>query len=258
MEAEALFALARTATVAQVLERDDFAKRYKAHEPISVLELLYPLLQGYDSVAVESDIELGGTDQTFNLLLARDIQRTYGVAEQAILTMPILPGIDGTEKMSKSLGNQIGVTDSADEMFGKTMRLPDEAMDAWFELLAIARPEDTGPRDAKRALARGVVASFYGEDAGVASEAAFEKVFVAKDIPEEVEELALAGDLVHLPQLIADGFGRSKSDARRLLTSGGVKLDGETVEALDMPAGELAGKVLQVGKRHFRRLVTGS
>jgi tyrosyl-tRNA synthetase len=172
--------------------------------------------------------------------------------------MPILPGTDGTEKMSKSLGNQIGVTDPADEMFGKTMRLPDEAMDTWFELLAIARPDGAGPRDAKRALARGVVASFYGSEAGVAAEAAFEKVFVAKDVPDEIEDLVLDGGLVHMPQLIADGFGRSKSEARRLLTSGGVKLDGEPVEALDFPAGDLAGKVLQVGKRHFRRLVAGS
>ena len=258
MESEALFGLARTATVAQILERDDFAKRYKAHEPISVLELLYPLLQGYDSVAIDSDIELGGTDQTFNLLLGRDVQRAYGKPEQAILTMPILPGIDGTEKMSKSLGNQIGVTDSPDEMFGKTMRLPDGAMDSWFELLAIERPAGAGPRDAKRALARGVVASFYGVAAGATAEAAFEKVFVSKDVPDEIEDLVVSGDPVHMPQLIADGFGRSKSDARRLLTSGGVKLDGDTVEALDVPAGDLTGRVLQVGKRHFRRLVAGS
>jgi tyrosyl-tRNA synthetase len=255
MEAEALFALARTATVAQVLERDDFAKRYKAHEPISVLELLYPLLQGYDSVAVKSDVELGGTDQTFNLLLGRDLQRAYGQPEQAILTMPILPGIDGSEKMSKSLGNQIGVTDSAGEMFGKTMRLPDAAMDTWFELLSIERPDGAGPRDSKRALARGVVERFHGATAGTVAEAAFEKVFVAKDVPDEIEDLAVAGDVVHLPQLISEGFARSKSDARRLLTSGGVKLDGEVIEALDLPASELEGKVLQVGKRHFRRLV---
>jgi tyrosyl-tRNA synthetase len=260
MKAEALFALGRTATVAQVLERDDFAKRYKAHEPISVLELLYPLLQGYDSVAIEADVELGGTDQTFNLLLGRDIQRAYGIAEQAILTMPILPGIDGTDKMSKALGNQIGVTDSADEMFGKTMRLPDGTMDVWFELLAIERPAGAGPRDAKRALARGVVEQFYDADAAAAAEAGFEKIFVSKDVPDEIDELVIDGDPIHLPQLIADGFGRSKSDARRLLTSGGVKLDGEAVapHELDVPASALDGKVLQVGKRHFRRLVVPS
>lgn len=255
MTAEALFALARTATVAQVLERDDFAKRYKAHEPISVLEMLYPLLQGYDSVAVESDIELGGTDQTFNLLLGRDIQRAYGQPEQAVMTMPILPGTDGSDKMSKSLGNQVGVTDSADEMFGKTMRLPDAAMATWFELLAIERPPGAGPRDAKRALARGVVEQFRGAGAATAAEAAFERIFVEKDRPAEIEDLTVKGDPVHMPQLIADGFGRSRSEARRLLTSGGVRLDGGVVRDLDVPATELGGKVLQVGKRHFRRLV---
>ena len=173
MRAEELFRLARVATVAQILERDDFAKRFAAQQPISVLETLYPLLQGYDSVAITADVELGGTDQTFNLLLGRDVQRAYGQPEQTILTMPILPGIDGTEKMSKSLGNHVGVTEAPDEQFGKTMRLPDEAMESWFSLLAVPRPpEGTGPRDAKRALARGIVARFHGEDAAAAADAA--------------------------------------------------------------------------------------
>src|SRR5512132_2693075 len=150
MRMEELFRLARTTTVAQLLERDDFAKRWSARAPISILELLYPLMQGYDSVAVRSDVELGGTDQTFNLLLARDIQRAFGQPEQAVLTMPILPGVDGVEKMSKSLGNHVGVSDPAAEMYGRTLSLPDDAMDSWFELLAVARPPDgTGPRDAK-------------------------------------------------------------------------------------------------------------
>src|SRR4051812_49986266 len=163
MPAEDLFRLARVATVAQILERDDFAKRFAARQPISVLETMYPLLQGYDSVAIDSDVELGGTDQTFNLLLGRDVQRAYGKPEQVILTMPILPGVDGAEKMSKSLNNQIGVTEPPEEQFGKTMRLPDEAMDAWYALLAVPRPpEGTGPRDAKRALARGIVERFHG------------------------------------------------------------------------------------------------
>src|SRR3954464_9250431 len=193
LRAEELFPLARPTTVAQILQRDDFAKRFAANEPISVLELLYPLLQGYDSVAIDADVELGGTDQTFNLLLGRDVQRAYGKPEQAILTMPILPGIDGSEKMSKSLGNQIGVTDTPDEMFGKTMSLPDDAMDAWFTLLAIERPDGAGPRDAKRALARGVVASFHGAEAARAAEAAFDKLFVAKDLPDEIEDLLVDG-----------------------------------------------------------------
>ena len=145
-----LFRLARTTTVAQLLDREDFATRYAAGAPISILELLYPLMQGYDSVAVRSDVELGGTDQTFNLLLGRDIQRHFGQPEQSVLTLPILPGTDGVDKMSKTKGNQVGITEPPEEMFGKTMRLPDEAMGEWFELLAVERPDGASPRDAKR------------------------------------------------------------------------------------------------------------
>jgi tyrosyl-tRNA synthetase len=264
MPAERLFALARVATVAQILERDDFAKRFAAQQPISVLEMLYPLLQGYDSVAIESDVELGGTDQTFNLLLGRDVQRSYGVAEQVILTMPILPGIDGVDKMSKSLGNQIGVTEPAEEQFGKTMRLPDEAMDSWFELLAVeAAPAGSGPRDRKRWLARAIVDRFHGDGAGAAAEARFDQLFVAREIPDDVEDFALGASgesgLVFLPGLIESAFGRSRSDARRLLEQGGVKLDGEAIPAgtLELAPDRLEGRVLQVGKRNFRRLVAG-
>jgi tyrosyl-tRNA synthetase len=260
MRAEELFRLARVATVAQILERDDFAKRFAAQQPISVLETLYPLLQGYDSVAITSDVELGGTDQTFNLLLGRDVQRAYGQPEQTILTMPILPGTDGVEKMSKSLGNHVGVTEPPAEQFGKTMRLPDAAMESWFTLLAVPRPpEGSGPRDAKRALARGIVARFHGDEAAAAAEQAFDRLFVTHEVPEEVEEhaFAAAGDgVVHLPALIADAFGRSRSEARRLLAQGGVKLDGEALGEADVDVApeRLDGHVLQVGKRHFRRL----
>jgi tyrosyl-tRNA synthetase len=259
MRAEDLFRLARVATVAQILERDDFAKRFAAQQPISVLETLYPLLQGYDSVAITADVELGGTDQTFNLLLGRDVQRAYGQPEQTILTMPILPGTDGTEKMSKSLGNHVGVTEDPDEQFGKTMRLPDEAMESWFSLLAVPRPpEGTGPRDAKRALARGIVARFHGEEAAAAAVQHFDRVFVSHEAPDEVDEHAFSAEdgSVHLPALIADAFGRSRSDARRLLAQGGVKLDGEALgEAdVDVAPDRLDGHVLQVGKRNFRRL----
>jgi tyrosyl-tRNA synthetase len=259
MPAEDLFKLARVATVAQILERDDFAKRYAAQQPISVLETMYPLLQGYDSVAIRSDVELGGTDQTFNLLLGRDVQRAYGQPEQVILTMPILPGIDGAEKMSKSLGNHVGVTEPPDEQFGKTMRLPDDAMGAWFSLLAVPRPPDgTSPRDLKRALARGIVERFHGAGAARAAEEHFDRLFVAHDVPDQIQEHTFAanGGPVHLPALIAEAFGRSRSDARRLLTQGGVRLDGEALgEAdLDVEADRLDGRVLQVGKRHFRRL----
>ncbi|MDX6715319.1 MAG: tyrosyl-tRNA synthetase [Baekduia sp.] len=263
MRAEDLFRLSRVATVAQILERDDFAKRFAARQPISVLETLYPLLQGYDSVAIQSDVELGGTDQTFNLLLGRDVQRAYGQPEQVILTMPILPGVDGTEKMSKSLGNHVGVAEDPDEQFGKTMRLPDDAMESWFSLLAVPRPpEGSGPRDAKRALARGIVARFHGDEAAAAAEQRFDRLFVTHEAPEEVDEhVFLARDgVVHLPALLADAFGRSRSDARRLLTQGGVKLDGEALGEgdLDVAPERLDGRVVQLGKRHFRRLRLGT
>jgi tyrosyl-tRNA synthetase len=269
MRAEELFRLARVATVAQILERDDFAKRFAAQQPISILETMYPLLQGYDSVAIRSDVELGGTDQTFNLLLGRDVQRAYGQPEQVILTMPILPGIDGAEKMSKSLGNHVGVTEPPEEQFGKTMRLPDDAMDVWFQLLAIPRPEgDVGPRDLKRALARGVVARFHGDDAAAAAEQHFDRLFVTHEAPDDVETFTFAVDdagagggdgTVHVPAVIADAFGRSRSEARRLLAQGGVKLDGDALGAdeVDVAPERLDGRVLQVGKRHFRRLQRG-
>jgi tyrosyl-tRNA synthetase len=258
MRMEDLFRLARTATVAQMLERDDFAKRFAARAPISVLELLYPLLQGYDSVAIRADVELGGTDQTFNLLLARDVQRAYGVPEQTILTVPILPGIDGVEKMSKSLRNHIGVTEAPEEMYGRTLSLPDEAMDAWFTVLGITRPaEGTGPRDTKRALARAIVERFHGPEAARAAEEHFDRVVVRHEAPDEMPELDIAaGEPQHLPELISTALGLSRSDVRRMLAQGGVKLNGEPLPAdrLDLEPDGLDGAVLQVGKRHFRRL----
>jgi tyrosyl-tRNA synthetase len=258
MSMEQFFALARIPTVAQILERDDFAKRYKAGEPISILETLYPLLQGYDSVAIESDVELGGTDQTFNLLLARDIQRAYGSDQQAVLTLPILPGIDGKEKMSKSVGNHIGVTEPPEEQYGKTLRLPDEAMPTWFSLLAVDEPPaGTGPRDRKRWLARAIVDRFHGPDAAAAAEAHFDRVFIDHGVPDDVEVLRLPAGTAHLPAVVSDGFGVSRSEARRLLGAGGVKVDGTPVAELDIDASDLDGKVLQVGKRQFRRVEVG-
>jgi tyrosyl-tRNA synthetase len=259
MPMEQLFRLARTTTVAQILERDDFAKRFSARAPISILELLYPLLQGYDSVAVRSDVELGGTDQTFNLLLARDIQRAFAVAEQAVLTLPLLPGIDGVEKMSKSLDNHIGVTQPAEEIYGRTLRLPDEAMPTWFSLLGPDAPAPgTPPRDAKRALARAIVERFRGPDAARAAEEHFDRLFIRHEAPEEVEEIEVRPEngTVHVPALLADGFGLSRSDARRRLAQGGVRLDGEPLgpDELDLSPERLDGAVLQVGKRQFRRL----
>jgi tyrosyl-tRNA synthetase len=260
MPMEDLFRLVRTVTVAQILARDDFSKRWTAREPISMLELLYPVLQGYDSVAVRADVELGGTDQTFNLLMGREIQGAYGLPQQSILTVPLLAGTDGVQKMSKSLGNQIGITEPPGEMYGKTLSLPDAALDEWYSLLlGSAVPADAAPRDAKRALARSLVARFHGEEAASEAEAAFDRVFVSRELPSEIEEAVIAaanGD-VHLPELIASVFGGSRSEARRHLASGAVKLDGEPVSSLDLPASSLDGRVLQVGKRRFRRLRVG-
>jgi len=250
-------------TVARLLEREDFTRRMKADLPISSLELLYPILQGYDSVAVRSDVELGGTDQKFNLLFARDIQRAYEVPEQSIMTLPILPGIDGVRRMSKSLGNYVGVTDPPEEMFGKLMRVPDEAMGTYYELLLGEDVPDGDPMAAKRALARRLVERFHGANQSAEAEARFDTVHVDHEIPADVPELSLAeadgvqnGGEVHLPALIAGAFDVSTSEARRLIAQGGVKLDGEGVapDRLDLPADELGGRVLQVGKRRFVRL----
>lgn len=257
MSMEALFALARTTTVAQLLERSDFARRFSVSAPISILELLYPLMQGYDSVAVAADVELGGTDQTFNLMLGRDVQRAYGMAEQVVMTVPILTGIDGQQKMSKSLGNHVGVTEEPGEMYGRILSLPDPAMGDWFAQLGVEPPPPAcGPREAKRTLARALVARLHGDEAAAAAEAAFDRVFVERREPEEVPVHVIpAGDgPIHLPQLVQEAFGRSRSEARRLLSGGGVRLDGTPVEALDVERATLDGAVLQVGKRGFRRL----
>jgi tyrosyl-tRNA synthetase len=258
MAAEDLFRLARVPTVAQLLERDDFAKRFAANEPISLLELLYPVLQGYDSVAVRADVELGGTDQTFNLLMGRAIQTAYGQPPQSILTMPLLPGRDGVQKMSKSFGNQIGITEPAEEIYGKTLSIPDSALPDYYSLLLgrSVPADDVSPRDAKRALARELVERFHGAEAAAAAEAAFDRMFVARELPEDIEEAVVrsSNGAVHLPELIANLFGGSRSEARRAIQGGGVKLDGEPVSELDVPAAALDGRVLQVGKRRFRRL----
>jgi len=263
MPMEDLFVLARTTTVAQLLERDDFAKRYAAREPISLLELLYPMMQAYDSVAVRADVELGGTDQRFNLLLGRDVQRAYGVDEQVALTMPILVGLDGERKMSKSLGNHIGVTDPPAEMYGKTLSLPDSAMTSWYALLLGAElPEDLSARDAKHELARRLVERFHSAQAAREAAEHFERVFVEKGLPVQIEEAGFVtsdGETVHMPALIADLLGGSRSQARRMLSQGAVKLDGEPLgdADLDLDSQRLDGAILQLGKREFRRLRAG-
>jgi tyrosyl-tRNA synthetase len=264
MEPEQLLGLLAQTTVARLLERDDFQKRLAAEAPIAALELLYPLLQGYDSVAIEADVELGGTDQKFNLLFGRDVQASYGQAPQSIITMPILVGTDGVQKMSKSLGNYVGVTDPPEEMFGRLMSLPDGAMAEYFRLLLGTDVPGGPPNEAKRELGRRIVERFHGAQASAAAEARFDQIHVRRGVPDDVEEVDLAafkgdGDGVHLPQLIAQGFGTSSSEARRLIRQGGVKLDGEPVPAgaLDMLPEELEGRVIQVGKRRFLRIRSG-
>jgi len=269
-----LLALVRTTTVAQLHERDDFAKRLLAREPISMLELLYPLLQGYDSVAVRADVELGGTDQKFNLLLGRDIQRAYGQPEQAILTMGILVGTDGHRKMSKSLGNQIGITDEPGEMYGKTLSIPDEAIAEFYRLLfkrppaqaprgaGGEGPEGVSPRDAKRALAREIVAWLHSPAAAEQAEREFDRVHIEHAEPEQIEQARFsAGEdgRVHLPGVIADAFGISRSEGRRLIDQGGVTLSGEPLAKgeHDVAAERVDGEVLKLGKRRFRRLRAG-
>jgi tyrosyl-tRNA synthetase len=252
-----LLTLVRNATVAQLLEREDFAKRFAANEPISVLELLYPLLQGYDSVAVDADVELGGTDQKFNLLMGRDIQRAYGRPEQAIMTMPILVGTDGRRKMSKSFGNHIGVAEEPEEVYGRTMSIPDEAMAEWYALLLGRELPATPPREAKRELARELVSLLYSSEEADHAQAHFERVVVEKEAPAEIEEASFANDgPLHLPQLITEAFGLSRSEARRLIDQGAVSLDEEPLKAgeYDVDPARADGSVLKVGKRRYRRL----
>jgi tyrosyl-tRNA synthetase len=261
MRAEDLFRLARHATVAQLLAREDFSNRWKTQQPISVLELLYPLLQGYDSVAIKSDVELGGTDQHFNLLLGREIQQAYGVKPQSILTMPILPGTDGVARMSKSSGNYIGVDEPPEEIFGKVMSIPDEAMPTYYSLLTHETFDpDAHPNQEKRRLARVLVAQFNGDEAATAAEAHFDRLFKQHEAPDEMPEIPLPdGDPVHVPALLRDAFGVSGTEARRLLASGGVRVNGEllTGDDLDVPAERLTGATVQLGKRRFVRLSRG-
>jgi tyrosyl-tRNA synthetase len=257
MPMEELFRLARVATVAQLLERDDFARRYSSGAPISVLELLYPLMQGYDSVAVRADVELGGTDQKFNLLLGREIQERYGVPPQVAMTLPILPGIDGVKRMSKSEGNYVGVAEPPEEQFGKLMRVPDDVMPVYYELLLDEPFDPSRPAvESKRALARAVVSRYHGADAAREAEAHFDRLHVERALPDEIEEAELPpGETVHLPALLREHFGMSSSEGRRLLAQGGIRLDGEQLgtDDLDLPAKRLYDAVLQVGKRRHKR-----
>jgi len=261
MPSAELFGLARRFTVARLLERDDFTRRMAAAEPISMLELLYPVLQGYDSVAVGADLELGGTEQKFNLLFARDVQASFGRPPQLVLTMPILPGTDGVQKMSKSLNNYVGVAEPPAEVFGKLMSIPDSALAAYWKLL-LGEELDLArhPMECKRELARRICERFGGDGSGAVAEARFDQVHRHREIPEDIPVRELGEeDPVHLPVLIRDGFGVSGSEARRLIEQGAVRIDGTPVDAarLDLPASELRGRVLQLGKRRFLRIGNG-
>jgi tyrosyl-tRNA synthetase len=252
-----LLALLSHTTLARLVERDDFQRRLAANEPISALELTYPLLQGYDSVAVEADVELGGTDQKFNLLFGRDVQEAYGVAPQSVMTMPLLVGTDGQQKMSKSFDNYVGVADAPEEMFGRLMSIPDALMPDYFGLLLGDQAPPGDPNRAKRELARRIVARYRDEAAAEAAEERFDRIHVRHEAPDEIDEVSVAANgPVHLPALLAEEFGVSRSEARRLIEQGGVQVGGEVVSAdqLDLPLDGLDGAVVQVGKRRYKRL----
>ncbi|HEU4401170.1 MAG TPA: tyrosine--tRNA ligase [Candidatus Polarisedimenticolia bacterium] len=263
--------LASKYTVARLLERDDFARRYKGNQPIGLHEFLYPLAQAYDSVALGCDVEMGGTDQTFNLLVGRDVMREYGLEPQVVLTMPLLEGLDGVEKMSKSLGNYVGINEPPREIFGKLMSITDALMWRYWELCtdlslaeigALRQRVEAGerhPKQVKSDLARRVVADYHGEAAAAEAAAEFEKVFARKEAPEEVREVRLPGSArpLWVPKLLVSlGLAKSNGEARRLIEQGGVSLDGDRVSdpAREVPASSAVSYLIKVGKRHFVRV----
>src|SRR5918994_3955094 len=246
--------LTRSATVARLLERDDFSKRFTAQQPISVSELLYPLMQAYDSVAIEADVELGGTDQLYNLLAGREGMDAYGLDPQVVLTVPLLLAWDG-EKMSSSVGNNIPLAAAPEEQFGRTMRISDDLLEEWYRLVVEEPVPEGDPLEAKLALAGWIVTRSHGARAAQAAEEHFTRVVREGRAPDDVPEHVLpAGDPVHLPAVIADAFGLSTSEARRLIAQGGVRVGDEPASELDVPRDALLGAVLQAGKRRFVRL----
>jgi tyrosyl-tRNA synthetase len=246
--------LARTTTVARILERDDFAKRFSEHEPISISELLYPLMQAYDSVAVQADVEIGGTDQLYNLLAGRDVMTHYDLEAQVVMTYPLLVGLDGEEKMSKSRGNYISVNDPPTEMFGKTMSIPDSALPQWWEMLVDDRNHPDDPMEWKLELARRIVGRWHGEEGARRGEEHFTRVVRRHEAPEEVQTVSHPDRHVYLPGLLARVFGDSASHWRRVIDQGGVRVDGEAAEGYEFERSALEGKVIQAGKRRFVRL----
>jgi len=269
MSFEDVIKLASKYTVARMIERDDFTKRFKAGEPISVHEFLYPLAQAMDSVAIESDVELGGTDQKFNLLVGRDIQREYGIEPQVILTMPLLVGIDGVEKMSKSYDNYIGISDEPSQIFGRTLSIPDNLIYQYFELatnvsnqkLAEVKSQltngNTNPRDIKRELARTLVTMYHNQEAAETAQQEFDNIFINKGLPDEIEEFNIGDkkEINILDLIILVNFAPSKGEARRLLTQGGVSIDGEKIIDVQSSISVKSGMILKVGKRKFIKLI---
>ena len=272
MHFEDVIRLCSRYTVARILERDDFTKRLNEQRPVAMHEILYPLCQGYDSVAVESDVELGGNDQKFNNLVGRNLMAQYGQAPQVVMLCPLLIGTDGKEKMSQSLGNFVGIAEAPNEMYGKTMSIPDELMENWFELctdvpmddvkklVAGALGGEVNPRDVKRRLAKEIVSLYHGRAAADEADDYFIKTFSQKQQPVEAEEAPISADAiadghVNLPVLIVGlGFAKSNGQAKDLIKAGAVSLDGEKVSELRVPVSEADGKVLKVGKHQFRRL----
>jgi len=269
MTFEDVIKLASKYTVARMLERDDFEKRYRNGEPISIHEFLYPLAQAMDSVAIKADVELGGTDQKFNLLVGRDIQREYGQEPQVILTMPILPGTDGVEKMSKSLDNYIGISEPPNEIYGKTMSIPDSLIYTYFELVTDVSKDElelikkqlqdpaVNPRDLKRKLARTIVEQYYSKEAAQSAEENFDRIFVRKEIPDEVIEVTIdSGSASNIITLLRNiGAAPSNSEARRLIDQGGVSINGEKITNANQTLQIQNESIIKVGKRKFYKLI---
>ncbi|MDO7786667.1 tyrosine--tRNA ligase [Desulforamulus aquiferis] len=269
---EDVIRLAATTTVARMLEREDFTKRFKENLPISIHEFFYPLMQGYDSVALEADVELGGTDQKFNLLMGRTLQKEFGQEPQIALMMPILEGLDGVNKMSKSLGNYIGIDEAPQDMYGKTMSIPDELMIRYFELVTPVPMEEIKsiekgltegtlhPRDVKMRLGREIVAFYHGAEAAIQSEEHFKKVFQKRELPDEIDQFIVTSDLyeeglVAIPRLLTQaGLAASTSEARRLVKEGAVKINGEKVSDPNLRFSPEDGMIIRAGKRRFAQL----
>ena len=260
--------LASKTTLAQMMERDDFSKRFNENNPISLLEFFYPLYQGYDSVAVKADIEIGGNDQLWNLMLGREIQKSYDMSPQIAITFPLLVGTDGSKKMSQSLNNYISISDTPENIFGKIMSIPDEIMWDYFTMLTDLELSeidnfiknvdkgDTNPFEYKKMLGKLVVTEIYDENSAQAAESSFENITINKNLPENMPEVSIETEIdVHLPNFLTENeLTKSNSEARRLIESGSVKINDQKVEILDINTSELIGKTLQVGKRKFLRI----